>query len=257
MTTASELTQPDVARLMGLVSSDIVKQLIRAIGNEVHNSELSWQPFRGSPDTFGPSLAGQLRNGRRLSNKQIGAAKGRLLQRNWTQVKHVLIRGLVTVPGVTLESATEVARLAPTYTATRGAGTAPATAPVRPRTARLISNPAPAPVASVCGMKLAYTYDGEKCTRPKGHPNGCIGERSNTPTAPTQDVDSVLAGLGAASTPNLPGAGLGPMDEDAARERRFALVFEAAWDDEIVTRRPAPEGYVDPSVRRFQLLDLD
>ena len=45
--------------------------------------------------------------------------------------------------------------------------------------------------------------------------------------------------------------------EDAARELRFALVIEAAWDDEVVIRRPEPEGYVDPRVRRFQLLDLD
>jgi len=252
MTTATELTQQDVARLMGLLTSSTVKALIRMIDAEVRANRLTWAPFRGQADTFGASLALQLRNARRLSAKQINAAKGRLLQRNWTQVKHVLERGLVSVPGVTLESATDTARTAPTYTAARGAGTAPAT---RPRTRRASATPAtptPAPVQTrLCGKKLAYTYDGQKCTRPSGHLNGCIGERPNAPTAPTNDVDNVLAGLGRASTPNLPAPRpemAGDVDPSVARFLLLDL-------DDKATTYVEPE--FDPSAERFKLLDLD
>lgn len=271
MTTAAELTQPDVARLMGLLTSETVKALIRAIDSEACAGRISWAAYRNAPDTFGRSLAGQIRNARRLSNRQIGAAKGRLLQRNWTQVVHVLARGLVTVPGVTLESATDAARQAPTYSQRNGSGTTSATTPRVPRDSRgqprRTRTPVPAPAAPadsvlapspiqarLCGKKLAYTYDGQKCTRTAGHRNGCIGERPNTPQAPTNDVDSALASLGVRSAAMLPpsrGAGEQFMDEDDARVTRFKLLD---LDDE-------PSSYVepeyDPTVERFKLLDLD
>jgi len=260
MTTAAELTQPDVARLMGLLTSSTVKALIRSIDSEVTAGRISWAPYRGKADTFGKSLAQQVRNGRSLSLRQINAAKGRLLQRNWEQVKHVLSRGLVTVPGVTLESATDAARQAPTYSQRRGAGVAPATSPTRASRRRRTPVAAPVvPVAvpqpRVCGKKLAYTYDGQKCTRPKGHPGGCIGERPNAPQAPTNDVDSVLAGLGRSSTPNLPAPRPEADGDVDPSVDRFLRVVEAAWDDVPAATYVEPE--FDPSIERFKLLDLD
>ena len=260
-TEAQTLTQPDVARLMGLLDSRQIKALIRAIESEARAGRISWEPFRRQPDSFGPSLALQLRNGRRLSAKQINAAKGKLLQRNWTQVVHVLVRDLVVIPDAILDRARDNGLAAPTYTASRGASTTAVPArsvPERRRAPVVTPQPVaastpPAPVQAVCGRQLAYSR--QTCILPRGHSGGHIGANTRAPAPPVADVDAAIASLGTPKAPTLPPVRPEAPVSDDAQFQRFALVFEAAFDESPAPALPEPE--LDPSVARFQLLDLD
>jgi len=155
---------------------------------------------------------------------------------------------------------------APTYApsaANDGAGLrAGAAAPVsRSRSSRRAarpSRPAPrpqpvAPVApvGVCGKTLLYSS--LRCVSPRGHAGGCIGDAPARTTAPTQDVDSVLAGRAESGTLFASGPVTVPVDD--AQAARFAHVIEAAWDD--TPPAPLSEPEADASVERFRNLMLD
>jgi hypothetical protein len=252
---AETLTQPAVARLLGMVAHEVVRELLVTIAEEVRHGRLQWETFQGRPCEFGPSLATQARRGSRLSTRQINAAKGKLLQRNWTQVRHVIQHDKVSLSDSLLETAKGSSAPAPTYRrsgASNGSGAAPATSTPRTRRGRRrASRATPQPVASTrtCGKTLAYSRD--KCTRTGGHPGACIGDARTNRQAPTQDVDSVLAGRTVMATPAPTRT---PTVEPAdAQVARFIRVAEAMDPKTPEGWKPTPE----PEVEGFRRLMLD
>jgi hypothetical protein len=254
---AANLTQTDVARLMALLTATQVKGLVRHISGEVRQGRLQWAPARrGQADEFGPSLARQVVNGGRLSAKQIAAAKGILLQRNWAQVVHCLTRDLVNVSDATLAQARQAGGTIPTYSRNAGAGTRTTRTQRRQARRRAQAQPvaAPAPVVEVCGKRLAYSSD--RCTEPKGHRGACAGDARNAPQGPIRAVEDVLAGSplnGRQSAAVVPQVRALPEPDPTADPsvQRFQRII---LDDDAA---PLPEPEVDASIERFRRLDLD
>lgn len=259
MTQATDLSETDVARLTGLLTANQVRALLRNIHNETRVGNIQWAPSRrGEPDSFGPSLARQVINGSRLSQKQVSAAKAIVLQRNWRQVVHVIANRLVQVDESILERSLDRTGTIPTYSRARGAGVqvaqAPRLQPVADVVARpLRPTPAPAPVA-VCGKTLAYSRD--TCTSPKGHRGACAGNARNAPQGPAQAVEDTLASspLGrqpaAVVLPKVKPLPEPDPSQDPSIQRFQRLDLEDAPDH-------APLEATDASVERFKLLDLD
>ena len=259
---AADLTQTDVGRLMALLTASQVRALIRSIASEVRQGRIQWALNRGgTPDTFGPSLGRQVLNGGRLSSRQIAAAKGILLQRNWRQVVHCLTRDLVSVTDGTIANARQQGGTIPTYSRANGAGTR-ATRTQR-RQARRRAQPAPAPrpqpvaapaPVTLCGKRLFYSSD--TCTEPKGHRGACAGDARNAPTGPAQAVEDTLANSplgrrpGAVTLPKVKPLPEPDPSQDPSVQRFQRLIL----DDDAA---PLSEPETDASIERFRRLDLD
>ena len=256
---AASLTQTDVARLMGLLTTAQVKGLLRSIHNETRIGNLQWASSRrGEADSFGPSLARQVINGGRLTSRQVAAAKGILLQRNWTQVVHCLTRDLVRVDDATLAQAQQQGGVIPTYSRANGAGTRATRTQRRQARRRAqaqpVAAPAPAPVVEVCGKRLFYSSD--TCTEPKGHRGACAGDARNAPQGPTRAVEDVLANSplngrqSAAVAPRVRALPEPDPSQDPSVQRFQRIIL----DDDAA---PLPEPETDASIERFRNLDLD
>ena len=234
---AADLTQTDVARLLGTLGHVTASHLIGVLGQEVMAGRQSWAQHRGAPDTFGPSLAARVRSGATLTRPQVNSARTGLLQRNWQAVRDLVTRDVVRVADSTVTRARQ----------RRPARVVPPAPVVQP-----VAAPAPVPV---CNKLLAYSS--LRCVEPRGHAGGCIGNAPTTATPPTADVDSVLSGGLKGTTITVTAT----VTQDPATEgmdaqaRRFALVIEAAWDDVPAPALPEPE--TDASIERFRNLDLD
>ena len=257
------ITMRSVAKLMALVEPATVRAFIDAIRMAEGRGELTWEPYRGSRDTFGSSLAQQLRDGRKLTPHQINCAKARLLPRNWQQIRTLLREEYIAFPLELLRKArTDPNVTPPTYetryakrkreAAERAVALSVAT---RIYAARRMANLPPVPpVTQTCLQPVPLSTGG--CLLQLNHRGPCRASSSaGALPPPTPSLDEQIRQVVAVATEQAitPFDSRAPateeMDPSVERFKRLDL------DDSPASPEQEPE--FDASVERFRLLDLD
>jgi len=268
---ADLLQEQSVARLVALLDDATVRALIDALQRDVEATQAhEWEWFHGRTDDFGPSLARQMREGRRLSANQLACAKARLLPRNWYQIKRLLQRGGFVLPKELLSRAhADLSIKMPVYesrlerqrreerhrrdatqqTTEHMAAAARLYADRRAQGAPPLSLQ---PVADTCGRQVRRKNG--LCILRRGHTGTCLasGRTRPRPVSIDEQIRQTVAEATeqAVAPPPVPAAPVIERTGDPSVDR-FRLLD---LDDD---RAPELEDESDPSVDRFLRLDLD